>query len=151
MKYASIESQIKLTVLNIVMYVLWKLKGYSNVRNGLPRKHKTFVSHLYKVGPTSKTLGRRCTNGIQMFCVSWLVALSALFEYLFYKSTTTRNSAGIVCILTSDYDVKRRFPPWKGYEANQMRRATATVGYRPPVGPLFPLSVSCGPGPTGDN
>ena len=24
------------------------------------RKHKTFVSHLYNVGPTSKTLGRRC-------------------------------------------------------------------------------------------
>ena len=27
----------------------------------------TFVSHLYKVGPTSKTLGRRCTHVIEMF------------------------------------------------------------------------------------
>ena len=26
---------------------------------------------LYNVGPTSKTLGRRCTNVIQMFCVCW--------------------------------------------------------------------------------
>ena len=34
-----------------------------------PRKHKTFVYHLYNVGPTSKTLGRRCINAIQMFCV----------------------------------------------------------------------------------
>ena len=34
-------------------------------------KHKTFVWHLYNVGPTSKTLGRRCINVIQMFCVCW--------------------------------------------------------------------------------
>ena len=34
-------------------------------------KHKTFVKHLYNVGPTSKTLGRRCINVIQMFCVCW--------------------------------------------------------------------------------
>ena len=27
--------------------------------------------HLYNVGPTSKTLVRRCTNVIQMFCVCW--------------------------------------------------------------------------------
>ena len=27
--------------------------------------------HLYNVGPTSKTLDRRCTNVIQMFCVCW--------------------------------------------------------------------------------
>ena len=33
-----------------------------------PSEHWTFVWHLYNVGPTSKTLGRRCTNGIQMFC-----------------------------------------------------------------------------------
>ena len=36
-----------------------------------PSKHKTFVLHLCNVGPTSKTLGRRCTNVIQMFCVCW--------------------------------------------------------------------------------
>ena len=38
----------------------------------VPRKHKTFVYHLYNDGRTSKTLGRRCTNGIQMFCVRWV-------------------------------------------------------------------------------
>ena len=27
---------------------------------------------LYNVGPTSKTLGRRCINVIQMFCVCWV-------------------------------------------------------------------------------
>ena len=36
-----------------------------------PSKHKTFVWHLYNAGPTSKTLGRRCINVIQMFCVFW--------------------------------------------------------------------------------
>ena len=36
-----------------------------------PSKHKTVVYHLNNVGPTSKTLGLRCTNVIQMFCVSW--------------------------------------------------------------------------------
>ena len=40
----------------------------------LRSKHKTFVWHLYNAGPTSKTLGRRCTNVIQMFCVGWVVA-----------------------------------------------------------------------------
>ena len=30
----------------------------------LASKHKTFVLHLYNVGPTSKTLGRRCINVI---------------------------------------------------------------------------------------
>ena len=37
----------------------------------IPSKQKTFVQHLYNVGTTSKTLGRRCTNAIQMFCVYW--------------------------------------------------------------------------------
>ena len=35
----------------------------------VPSKHKTFVEHLYNVGPTSKTLGQHRTNVIQMFCV----------------------------------------------------------------------------------
>ena len=30
-----------------------------------------FVYHLYNDGPTSKTLGRRCINVIQMLCVYW--------------------------------------------------------------------------------
>ena len=38
----------------------------------IPNKSKTFVYHLYNVGPTSKTLGRRCINVIQMFCVYWV-------------------------------------------------------------------------------
>ena len=36
-----------------------------------PSKHKIFVKHLYNAGPASKTLGRRCINVIQMFCVYW--------------------------------------------------------------------------------
>ena len=34
-----------------------------------PSKHKTFVSHLYNVGPTSSTLVHHCTDVIKMFCV----------------------------------------------------------------------------------
>ena len=30
------------------------------------------TKHLYNVGPTSSTLGRRCINVIQMFCVCWV-------------------------------------------------------------------------------
>ena len=40
----------------------------------IPSKHKTFLWYLYNVGITSKTLGRRCTNVIQMFCVCWVGA-----------------------------------------------------------------------------
>ena len=42
----------------------------------LPSKHKTFVYHLYNVGPTSSTLVQHCINVIQMFCVCWLWDLS---------------------------------------------------------------------------
>ena len=34
-------------------------------------KHKTFVQHLYNVGPSSSTLVQHCTNVVQMLCVNW--------------------------------------------------------------------------------
>ena len=40
----------------------------------IPIKHKTFVYHLYNVGPTSSTLVRHCTNVIQMLCVCWVLS-----------------------------------------------------------------------------
>ena len=42
----------------------------------LPSKHKTFVYHLCNVGPTSKTLGRRCINVMQMFFACWVILFS---------------------------------------------------------------------------
>ena len=36
-----------------------------------PTNTKTFVYHLYNVGPTSLTLVRHCANVIQMLCVYW--------------------------------------------------------------------------------
>ena len=33
-----------------------------------PSKHKTFVLHLYNIGPP---LSRRCVNFLQFFCVCW--------------------------------------------------------------------------------
>ena len=35
---------------------------------------------LYNIGPTSKTLGRRCTN-VQMFCVCWAFLLVGLWGF----------------------------------------------------------------------
>ena len=43
--------------------------------NSVPR-------HLYNVGPTSKTLGRRCINVIQMFCVYLVNPLTPLCYYV---------------------------------------------------------------------
>ena len=39
----------------------------------LLRKHKTFVWHLYNVGPTSKTLDLHRINVTPMFCVYWVI------------------------------------------------------------------------------
>ena len=54
-------------------------------------KHKTFVWHLYNVGSTAKTLGRRFTNVIQMFCVCWVTSNKLFFpwEPLSGRSLTT--------------------------------------------------------------
>ena len=39
--------------------------------NHLPHQEKPSKHKMYNVGPTSKTLVRRCTNVIKMFCVCW--------------------------------------------------------------------------------
>ena len=46
-------------------------------------QHKTFVWHLYNVGPTSDTLGRCIINVIQMLCVCLAV--------YFFNVTTPNN------------------------------------------------------------
>ena len=53
-------------------------------------KHKTFVSHLYNVGPTFKTLGRRCTNVIQMFCVCWASMTVGYFPKISLRAVNVR-------------------------------------------------------------
>ena len=40
---------------------------FTSFQRHLASKYKTFVKHLYNVGSTSKTLGRRCIDVIQMF------------------------------------------------------------------------------------
>ena len=57
------------------MFLRWSYRDPSRVPStagGVTSTHKTFVWHLYNVGPTSKTLSRRCMNVIQMFCVCWV-------------------------------------------------------------------------------
>ena len=67
----------------------------------------TFVYHLYNVGPTSKTLGRRCTNVIEMF----LCLLGSFF-------TRFRFCEGISCgflVLTLPvnlFEWHYVYPPW---------------------------------------
>ena len=53
----------------------WRVQSRIKRSERLTRKHKTFVGlyHLCIVGPTSKTLGRRCTYVIHMFCFCWFV------------------------------------------------------------------------------
>ena len=48
--YPNTMTYTKQSVINCVQY---------------PSKQKTFVLHLHTAGPTSKTLGRRCTNVTQ--------------------------------------------------------------------------------------
>ena len=38
-----------------------------STRMDIASKHKVFIYHLYNVEQTSKTLGQRCTNVIEMF------------------------------------------------------------------------------------
>ena len=52
-----------------------------------PSKRKTFVWHLYNVGPTSKTLGRCCINVMQIFCVSWVA-----FYYILDRTRAVYNN-----------------------------------------------------------
>ena len=48
---------------------MWKLPDPKLVLT--PSKHTKIRMTLCNVGPTSKTLGRRCINVIQMSCVCW--------------------------------------------------------------------------------
>ena len=48
---------------------------------------------LYNVGPTSKTLDRRCANVIQMFCFCWACSISGpLFKTYWYWVTVSFRS-----------------------------------------------------------
>ena len=62
------------------------------------QRHKTFVYHLYNVGPTSKTLGRRCINVIQMFA-GWVgvVLLSVVAQY-YHHIYYVHLSYKLICI-----------------------------------------------------
>ena len=64
-----------------------RAKRYSQFRFA-QQTQNIFISHLYNVGPTSKTLGQRCINVIQMFCVCWVVLL-----YLYCCSEQQVNDA----------------------------------------------------------
>ena len=46
--------------------------------SGIPNKQKTIGLNLYNVGPTIKTLGRRCINVLQMFFICIFVRSSIL-------------------------------------------------------------------------
>ena len=65
-----------------------------------PCKHK----HLYNVGPASKTLGRRCTNVIRMFCVCWDVMTVAYHPkccwdgFIYLRPAFSQRWASISCL-----------------------------------------------------
>ena len=51
------------------------------IQLGLPRKHKTFVKHLYNVGTTSSTLVQHCINILCLLGID-------TFQYIYYPSVT---------------------------------------------------------------
>ena len=55
-----------------IYQILYNRQNSNHNRLYAPSKHEAFVYHLYNVEPTSKTLGRRFINVIQMFCVYWV-------------------------------------------------------------------------------
>ena len=61
-----------------------------------PSEHWTFVWPLYNVGPTSKTLGRRCTNVIQMFCDPVPANTKHLYNICAMLDQRWRRWAGVV-------------------------------------------------------
>ena len=61
-----------------------RLKSYTQILDIITQQHKTFLQHLYNVGPTSSTLVQHCTNAIKMFCVYWIAFF--VFVILFFRS-----------------------------------------------------------------
>ena len=61
--------------------------------HNIPSKHKTFVLHLYEVGPTFSTLVQQCKNVIQKFCVSWVgIQLNAAAHSTLNNTLVTLNN-----------------------------------------------------------
>ena len=70
--------------------------------------HKTFVYHLCNAGPTSKTLGRRCTNVIQIFCTNILCLLGYLQYIIMELNSTKENICYSLCRLIHLHSLPRR-------------------------------------------
>ena len=64
------ESKLNWTTIKIIVFA----GNFVSFVGMLPSKHKTFLTHLYNVGPTSATLVQHCINVIQMCCVYWVVS-----------------------------------------------------------------------------
>ena len=65
---------VKIKLYNVAVQGLTSAKtklAFLAIYRSIPSKHKTFVQHLYNVGPTSSTLVQHCINVAQMFCVCW--------------------------------------------------------------------------------
>ena len=67
-------------------------------RTDNPVNAKQLYSILYNVGSTSKTLGRRCINVIQMFCVCWEPSKHKTFVWHLYNVGPTSETLGQRCI-----------------------------------------------------
>ena len=62
------------------------------------------------MGPTAKTLGRRCKNAVQMFCVCWVIAMVGLYEGYRHNHDTISDLELIVTAGYNDRLMKRSKP-----------------------------------------
>ena len=91
-------------------------------------KHKTFVLHLYNVGPTSETLGRRCTNLKQMFlCLLGIAAGLVLTQCLLNVGPASPVLASIDFLGHSEYFMLPVPACWR-YGPNALNQSWVNVG-----------------------
>ena len=67
-------------------------KRKSMHQNCNPSRHKIFVLHLYHAGTTSKTLGRRCINVIQVF-------VDPMLDHCWPASQTMGKHSFVLCFI----------------------------------------------------
>ena len=100
-------------VLRVVFTVSAICNGHGSSKHPTWSKHKTFVYHLYNLGPTLKMLGRRCTNVIQMKMTTvnsglkGLIKLNKSIMLFFSRSRDTRKN----CDANATYHVTYKYVP----------------------------------------
>ena len=82
--------------------------GSSSSNNSIgDSPHPASTKHLYNVGPTSKTLGRRCTNVLRLLCTRFFINETHFpsFEAGICASNSSFNECKIVTMVNRPYRI----------------------------------------------